>query len=95
MTIKKLLDEIRNYNPKADLKLVEKAYYYAKKAHQGQKRSHGDDYITHPLQTAYYLAKALKEEAKHYSLIEYRLLRPLLIEIGERLNLPKDGIFNQ
>ena len=58
MTIKKLLDEIRNYNPKADLKLVEKAYYYAKKAHQGQKRSHGDDYITHPLQTAYYLAKA-------------------------------------
>ncbi len=37
--------------------------------------------------------QSLKEEAKHYTLMEYRLLRPLLLEIGEHLGLPHNGIF--
>lgn len=35
-----------------DKKLVEKAFEFAKKAHRGQKRKSGQDYITHPLAVA-------------------------------------------
>ena len=36
--------------------LIEKAYKFADKAHAGQKRFSSDDYITHPLYVAYFLA---------------------------------------
>jgi GTP pyrophosphokinase len=37
--------------------LIEKAYKFAEKAHYGQKRLSGEDYIVHPLNVAYFLAK--------------------------------------
>jgi len=40
-----------------DRKLIEKAYLMAEKAHHGQKRFSGEDYITHPLATATTLAE--------------------------------------
>lgn len=36
-------------------KLVERAFYFAKEAHQGQKRLSGEDYIVHPISAAYTL----------------------------------------
>ena len=36
----------------ADLELTEKAYYYAKKAHENQKRASGEEYFTHPCAVA-------------------------------------------
>src|SRR3989344_3370455 len=36
--------------------LIEKAYKFAEKAHIGQKRLSGEEYITHPLRVAYFLA---------------------------------------
>lgn len=36
--------------------VVEKAYKFAEKAHTGQKRLSNEDYITHPLHVAYFLA---------------------------------------
>jgi len=44
-------------NPDADLTMLELAYDFANKAHQGQKRLDGTDYITHALETAFTLAK--------------------------------------
>ena len=41
----------------ADAKLIGKAYKFAEKAHQGQKRKSGADYIEHPLKVAYYLSE--------------------------------------
>jgi GTP diphosphokinase / guanosine-3',5'-bis(diphosphate) 3'-diphosphatase len=38
-------------------KQILKALEYAKKAHEGQKRKNGDDYITHPVETAKILGK--------------------------------------
>ena len=35
-----------------DLKLLEKAYDYAKKAHENQKRASGEPYFTHPCAVA-------------------------------------------
>lgn len=37
--------------------LIERAFNFAKNAHQGQKRFSGDDYIAHPLRVALTLAK--------------------------------------
>ena len=45
ITIQKLIQEVKENNPNADNKLIKKAFYFAKKAHQGQKRESGEDYI--------------------------------------------------
>jgi len=54
--IDQILLEIEGYNVKADVRLVEKAYEYAKSAHLGQKRKSGDNFIIHPLEVARILA---------------------------------------
>lgn len=45
------------YYPDADFTLLKKAFYYAEKAHAGQKRSSGEDYIIHPINVAGTLIK--------------------------------------
>ncbi|MFA7654447.1 MAG: RelA/SpoT family protein [Candidatus Magasanikbacteria bacterium] len=56
MDIEELLNKIKAYNPQANLELVRRAYQYALKAHQGQKRASGEDYIIHPFAVAELLA---------------------------------------
>ncbi|MTD16361.1 RelA/SpoT family protein [Nakamurella sp. YIM 132087] len=46
----------RALHPKADLKVLQKAYEVAEAAHRGQFRKSGDPYITHPLAVATILA---------------------------------------
>lgn len=41
---------------KTNQELIERAFEFAKSAHIGQKRLSGEDYITHPLYVAYFLA---------------------------------------
>ncbi|MCF8143672.1 MAG: bifunctional (p)ppGpp synthetase/guanosine-3',5'-bis(diphosphate) 3'-pyrophosphohydrolase [Deltaproteobacteria bacterium] len=48
---------VQNYHPKADIELVEKAYVFSAKAHQGQIRLSGEPYLSHPLEAAYILAQ--------------------------------------
>lgn len=55
---------IRNYNPAADLEQIHKAFIYAEKAHRGQKRRDGSDYITHPLAVAQILAEELQLDSE-------------------------------
>lgn len=52
MDLQKFKEKIKQYNPNADLDLITKAYHYASKAHSGQKRKSGEDYIVHPLEVA-------------------------------------------
>ncbi len=52
---KKILKKIINSSP--DPGLILKAYNFAEKAHEGQKRNSGEDYIIHPLYTALYLSE--------------------------------------
>lgn len=51
-----LFEQIKKYNPKADLKIIEKAYKFAAKAHKEHKRFSGEPYIIHPLAVAEILA---------------------------------------
>lgn len=47
---------ILDYDPKADVALVDAAYSLAAQAHSSQRRDNGDPYITHPLAVARILA---------------------------------------
>ena len=51
-----LLDIMKSYQPEVDSALVEKAYDYAKDKHEGQFRSSGEPYYTHPVEVAQILA---------------------------------------
>lgn len=55
-TLEDLLNRIRAFYPNADLKIIEKAYYFSEKAHEGQIRRSGEPYISHPLSVAGILA---------------------------------------
>ncbi|SDJ91920.1 GTP pyrophosphokinase [Nonomuraea maritima] len=52
-----LFRTVRATHPKADLRLVERAYEVAAHHHRDQKRKSGDPYITHPLAVATILAE--------------------------------------
>ncbi len=52
-----ITSEILNYHPAADIGLVEKAYVYSAKAHQGQIRLSGEPYLSHPLEVAHILGR--------------------------------------
>lgn len=55
-TLEDLCNKIRTYFPQADLSVIEKAYHFSEKAHEGQFRRSGEPYISHPLSVAGILA---------------------------------------
>jgi AraC-like DNA-binding protein len=57
-----LLKTIKDNKIECDLKKVENAYTFAAKAHDGQFRKSGDEYVTHPLNTAILLADMEADE---------------------------------
>lgn len=52
-----LLEKVQSYNKQADFLRIEQAYLYAARAHAGQLRASGEDYIIHPLGVAVILAE--------------------------------------
>jgi GTP pyrophosphokinase len=52
-----LIKTVRATHPKADIRLIERAYESAAYWHRDQKRRSGDPYITHPLAVATILAE--------------------------------------
>jgi GTP pyrophosphokinase len=47
-----ILDRLSSYLPEADLDLVERAYVYSARIHEGQVRLSGEPYLSHPLEVA-------------------------------------------
>lgn len=54
-TIEKIIQKILKDDKQYDMSKIISAYEFASKAHEGQKRSSGQDYIIHPLAVAYIL----------------------------------------
>ncbi|MFC1535348.1 RelA/SpoT family protein [Thermodesulfobacteriota bacterium] len=52
-----ITSNLLSYHPKADITMVEKAYVYSAKVHQGQVRLSGLPYLSHPLEVAYLLTE--------------------------------------
>lgn len=63
VTIKNILDGVRQPQPEADLELIQRAYELAEAAHAGQKRASGEEYIIHPLHVAAILVDMHLDEA--------------------------------
>jgi len=51
-----ILEKVREYNSKADLELINRAYVFSAKAHAGHVRQSGEPYLIHPLKVADILA---------------------------------------
>jgi GTP diphosphokinase / guanosine-3',5'-bis(diphosphate) 3'-diphosphatase len=62
-TYDELKVKIREYNPRARLRLIKKALQVANEAHSGQKRESGDLYITHPVEVAKILIRMRADSA--------------------------------
>jgi GTP pyrophosphokinase len=51
-----ILDKVAEYSPEADLSLIERAYVYSARVHEGQVRLSGEPYLSHPLEVSGILA---------------------------------------
>jgi GTP diphosphokinase / guanosine-3',5'-bis(diphosphate) 3'-diphosphatase len=50
-------NEVYKHHPEADTSVIQKAYVFSAKAHEGQIRLSGEPYLSHPLEVAYLLAQ--------------------------------------
>ncbi|MBW3625215.1 MAG: bifunctional (p)ppGpp synthetase/guanosine-3',5'-bis(diphosphate) 3'-pyrophosphohydrolase [Armatimonadetes bacterium] len=58
-----VVEKIEKYHPGADLDLILRAYDFALKAHDGQTRESGEEYIQHPLEVAAILTEMEMDSA--------------------------------
>ncbi len=58
-----LIERVKQYNPKTNEDLLNRAYVYAMRAHGEQKRASGDPYISHPLEVAAILTELKLDDA--------------------------------
>ena len=56
VTIDDVLEKMKKNSRRNDLKLIKRAYDFAKEKHGDQLRKSGEPYIIHPVQVAYILA---------------------------------------
>ena len=74
-----ILRELKAKRPRADTRLIERAYEVASRAHEGQVRKSGDAFITHPL--------AVAEIIAHFGLDETTICAALLHDAVEDTDL--------
>lgn len=56
-TLQEILEKFKEFHPKGDAAIIEKAFQFAQRAHEGQKRLSGQDRLEHLLVTADTLAQ--------------------------------------
>ncbi|SFX57733.1 bifunctional GTP diphosphokinase/guanosine-3',5'-bis pyrophosphate 3'-pyrophosphohydrolase [Marinospirillum alkaliphilum] len=86
-TIDDLCDRLKGYLPAEEIQQVRRAYFYAEQAHDGQKRSSGEHYVTHPLAVATILANLHMD---HQALIA-----ALLHDVIEDTGISKEAVARQ
>ncbi len=57
-----IADRMLEYNPSCDLSLLERAYVFSAKVHEGQERLSGEPYLVHPLEVAGILVDTRMDE---------------------------------
>ena len=50
--INDIIDKVAEYQPQGDLDLIDRAYIYSARVHDGQVRLSGEPYLSHPLEVA-------------------------------------------
>ena len=94
-----LIKTVRATHPKADVRLIERAYGVAAHWHRSQQRKSGDPYITHPLAVATILAElGMNHETICAALLHDTIedtpytLAELRSEFGEEIAALVDGV---
>ncbi|RLC26571.1 MAG: GTP pyrophosphokinase [Deltaproteobacteria bacterium] len=54
--ISDIIDKVSEHNPDADIDIIDRAYIYSARVHDGQMRLSGEPYLSHPLEVAGILA---------------------------------------
>jgi len=98
-TIEQVINKFRQTHPLADIKVIQKAYYFAEEAHRGQMRLNGETRMEHLLQTAKTLAE-LKLDAASLSagilhdIMEYTPVKLIDIkkQFGDEIAFLVEGI---
>lgn len=85
--VERLALEVASYLKPEHVDLVRRAYYYAEQAHDGQLRSSGENYVTHPLAVATILANMHMD---HQS-----LMAAMLHDVIEDTGIPKEALVSQ
>ncbi len=80
MSFDQLIDKARGYLPPEKTVVVEDAYNFAMKAHEGQVRKSGEPYLEHPLQVALTLAELQLDASS--------LVAALLHDVPENCGVP-------
>jgi len=55
--INDIVDRVTEYNPEANVDVIERAYVYSARVHLGQMRLSGEPYLSHPLEVAAILSE--------------------------------------
>ena len=99
VTIDLLKETVKNYMPDADLKLIDKAYEVASKAHEGQVRASGEPYINHPLNVAAILAELQLDDRAIAAAILHDVVEDTKLsnddireQFGDEIELLVDGV---
>lgn len=97
--INDILEEVSAYVPDADTRIIEKAYVFSARVHQGQTRLSGEPYLNHPLEVAHLIAQmhldvtavvaALLHDAIEDSLTK---VEDISVEFGEEVAQVVDGL---
>jgi len=61
--VEDLVDLVRNYNPGTNAELIRNAYAYGVAMHEGQTRSSGEPYFSHPVEVAAILTEQQLDDA--------------------------------
>ncbi|QRN86296.1 bifunctional (p)ppGpp synthetase/guanosine-3',5'-bis(diphosphate) 3'-pyrophosphohydrolase [Clostridia bacterium] len=99
LSVDKLIERIKEYNPDVDGALIQKAYHTAFEAHKGQERKSGEEYIIHPLNVAFILANFQMDTASIVAGLLHDVVEDTVIsleevekEFGEEVALLVDGV---
>jgi len=84
MSFNQLIEKAQDYLPPEKIALVEDAYHFAMKAHEGQVRKSGEPYLEHPLQVALTLAELQLDTSS--------LVAALLHDVSENCGIPISDI---
>lgn len=91
---------VRKYiTDEKELEIIKKAYLFAKEVHDGDKRRSGEDYILHPLYTAYILTKIHSDYETLASALLHEVMKEkdvskdvLIAEFGDTIASLVEGI---
>ncbi|MBI4186494.1 MAG: bifunctional (p)ppGpp synthetase/guanosine-3',5'-bis(diphosphate) 3'-pyrophosphohydrolase [Chloroflexi bacterium] len=84
MIFDQLMEKVRSYLASEKVALVERAYHFASRAHQGQMRKSGEPYLEHPLKVALILAELQLDASS--------LAAALLHDVPENCDIPLSEI---